>query len=390
MPSTNASHPNFTVIVNWKERGFGCSKVCSYCNWRSSPLLPNGPQSPAAVSAFISQCKKSFITISGGGDPLYRFDENHSSLDAMSNTIKSHGFKVRIITREIQHVEKLKGLADYVSVSLDDEVLQALPTYQHRWEGIDVEFSLVLPPLPSPDLIALKPQYAGLRSRLGRRLVLRENFNSIFPLDPKQMSFGHSGIVCVPKSLCLNSRYLSTIDCTGHDIVQDNSALAGYLMNHPDVFLFGGFVKHLVAPSVHLEYGDIDAIITDPLVMTELTERFAFDFKSVSPEDSYPRYFLGKSVRAGKSLQLILMRSEVDAKRFIFNAQYGVDCVGCHQSFLFFEPSIGEVEIRRAIRTKTAEHVHRDRDLSLFQSDRNRIEQRHKAKLLKKGFTIHE
>ncbi len=390
MQPTYASHPNFTVIVNWKERGFGCSKACSYCNWRSSPLLPNGPQSPAAVSAFISQCEKSFITISGGGDPLYRFDENFSNLLAMADTIKAHGFKVRIITREVQHVEKLKGIADYVSISLDDEVLQSLPEYQHQWEGLDVEFSLVLPPLPSTDLIALKPQYAALRSRLGRRLVLRENFNSIFPLDPRQMSFGHSGIVCVPKSLCLNSRYLSTIDCTGHDIVQDNAALAGYLMDHPDVFLFGGFVKHLIAPSVHLEYGDIDAIITDPLVMTHLTERFAFDFKSMSREDSYPRYFLGKSVRAGKQIQLILMHSESDGKRFIFNAQYGVDCVGCNQSFLFFEPTIGEVEIRRAIRTKTAQLVHRDRDMGLFQPDRDRIEQRHKLKLLKKGFIINE
>lgn len=387
MPSTYSSHSNFTVIVNWKERGFGCSKVCSYCNWRSSPLLPNGPQSAEHVSSFIRQCKKHFITISGGGDPLYRFEENRSNLVSMANTIKAHGFRVRIITREVQHVEKLKGIADYVSISLDDEVLHALPIYQQQWKGIDVEFSLVLPPLPPTDLITLKPQYAALRSRLGRRLVLRENFNSIFALDPKQMTFGHKGIVCVPKSLCLNSRYLSTMDCTGHEIVQDNSALAGCLMNHPEVFLFGGFVKHLIAPSVHLEYGDIDAIVTNPSVMTHLTKQFAFDFKSVSPEGSYPRYFMGKSVRSGKTIQLILMHSEADAKRFIINAQYSVDRVGYSRGF-FFDPAIGETAIRHAIHTKSAKLVQGPRDMHLFHADRSQIEARHKSKLIKKGFVI--
>lgn len=253
-PIASVTHPNFTIIVNWKAKGFGCSKVRSYCNWRGSPLLPHGPQSPTAVSAFISQCKKSFITISGGGDPLYKFADNHEALRSMVGTIKEHGFKVRIITREVQYVAKLKGIVDHVSISLDDEVLRTLEAHSLQWAGMDVEYSLVLPPLPTENLIALKPQYAALYKVLGRRLVLRENFNSIFPVAPEAMSFGHSGIVFVPKALCLNSRYLSTIDCSGHDIVQDNAALTGFLMDHPDAYLFGGFVKHLIDPVVHLEY----------------------------------------------------------------------------------------------------------------------------------------
>lgn len=383
----HAHHPNFTVIVNWKEKGFGCAKACSYCNWRSSPLLPRGTQSPEAVSAFIHQCKKSFVTISGGGDPLYRFEDNHSTLLAMVNTIKAQNFKVRIITRELQHVAKLKGIADHVSISLDDDVLQTIRDYRHQWDGIDIEFSLVLPPLPITNLVALKPQYAALRTLLGRRLVLRENFNSIFPLVPTLMSFGHNGIVFVPKSLCLSSRYLSTIDCTGHAIVQDNAALAEFLMNHPEVFLFGGFAKHLMDPTTHLEYSDIDVIALNSKVMDTLAEKFAFKFKGVSPEDSYPRYFLGKSVRAGKSIQLVLMQSEADARKFIFNAQYTVDRFGYSRGF-FFDPSIGEAEICNAIHTKTAQLVQGPRNMDLFHMDRHLIEQRHKSKLLKKGFSI--
>lgn len=387
MVSPSTASPNFTIIVNWKEKGFGCAKACSYCNWRSSPLLPQGAQSPEAVSAFIRQCKKSFITISGGGDPLYRFEDNYSSLLSMADTIKTQGFKVRIITREVQHVAKLKGIANHVSISLDDEVMQTLDQYRHLWTGIDIEFSIVLPPLPEKELLALKPQYSALRTLLGQRLVLRENFNSIFPLDPKLMTFGHQGIVFVPKSLCLNSRYLSTIDCTGHDIVQDNAALIGYLMNHPDAFLFGGFVKHLIDPLVHLEYSDIDIITTSMTVMDALSEQFAFTFKETSSDENYPRYFMGKSVRAGKSIQVILMNSASDARKFILNAQYTVDRVG-YNCGLFFDPSVGETTIRQAIHTKSAMLVQGQRNMDLFYTDRQYIEQRHKSKLIKKGFVI--
>lgn len=389
IPTTK--HTNFTIIVNWKERGFGCAKACTYCNWRGSPLLPQGAQSAAEVSAFIRQCRKSFITISGGGDPLYRFDDNFPALLAMSDTIKAGGYKVRVITREVQHVAKLKGIADHVSISLDDDVRQMLDGQQFLRDdtglNLDIEFSLVLPPLPMADLLELKPQYAALQKRLRRRLVLRENFNSIFPVDAAIMSFGHSGIVFVPKSLCLSSRYLSIIDCTGHEIVQDNAALATFLLANSDVVLFGGFVKHLMAPAVHLEYNDIDVIALNSGVMDSLVSEFGFAFREVSPEDVYPRYFLGKSMRAGKSIQLILMHSAADAKKFIFNAQYGVDRVGFNRGF-FFDPLIGEDAIHEAIHNKVARPAPGTCSMVFFQPDRLQVEQRHKSKLIKKGFLI--
>lgn len=391
MSISATKHVNFTIIVNWKERGFGCAKACAYCNWRGSPLLPQGAQSSDDVTAFIRQCMKSFITISGGGDPLYRFDENFPALLSMSGAIKAEGYKVRVITREVQYVAKLNGIVDHVSISLDDDVLQLLDDHLQLWDSaglnVDIEFSLVLPPLPMADLLELKPQYAALHKRLRRRLVLRENFNSIFPVDTAGMSFGHSGIAFVPKSLCLSSRYLSTIDCTGHEIVQDNAALAVFLMAHPDAYLFGGFVRHLIDPAVHLEYNDIDVIALSMGVMDALACQFGFTFKEVSPEGAYPRYFMGKSVRAGKSIQLILMDSAADAKRFIFNAQYAVDRVGFNKGF-FFDPLIGEDAIHEAIHNKVAQAVPGSRSMDLFQPDRSLVEQRHKSKLIKKGFLI--
>ncbi len=420
MPHPSA--PNFTIITNWKAKGFACAKVCSYCNWRQSSLLPHGLQSDEAILAFIRQCTKSFITISGGGDPLYRLNDNLPALRHLCDLIHGEGFRVRIITREVDQLHRVAGLADYVSLSLDADVLrwgsENLKTWKSgnltnsdgpdlepspRWgaeklktwksenltnsSGPDLEFSLVLPPLPMPDLLALKPQYAALRQQLGTRLVLRENFNSIFPFDPEAMSFGHQGIVIVPKSVCLNSRYLATVDCTGHQIFQDHAPLAAYLMNHSSVYLFGGFVKHLIAPAVHLEYADIDVIATDAEVMTTLAATFGYRFIELSNEGDYPRYFQGRSTRAGKPIQLLLMHSSEDAEKFVFNAQYDIDRIGYHQGFLI-DPFMNLEEIKKSISQKQARLLDAPRQLDLFHPQRKMIEQKHKAKLLAKGFMI--
>jgi hypothetical protein len=382
---------NFTIIVNWKKKGFGCAKVCSYCNWRDSPLLPHGAQSTKDISAFIKQCDKSFITISGGADPLYKFEDYGPQLLAMIRTVKEHGFKVRIITREVQHVAKLKGIVDYVSISLDPDVLAEIGRYQQEWVGIDIEYSLVLPPLPTAAVVWLKPQYLALYGQLGKRLVLRENLNSIFPLDFSQLVFGHSGIMFVTKALCLASRYLTTVDSVGHDLVQDGERLANYLINERRLHLFGGFVKHLINPSVHPEYSDIDMIALDADVMRILGREFAYTFKDVSESaTSFPRYFLGKSTRAGKTLQLILMNAPADAAKFIAGAQYDVDRVTFSNGQFNFDSIVGEQAIKHAINTKQARLLDDDRDVSLFSGNRPLVEQRHKIKLLRRGFTINE
>ena len=383
--------PNFTIIVNWKSKGFGCAKVCSYCNWRDSPFLPHGAQNASSVSAFLQQCKKPFVTISGGADPLYRFDEYGEQLLALIDQVKGHGFKVRLITRELQHIGRLRGLVDQVSISLDEEVLAALPTYRKDWHGMDLEYSLVLPPLPTQDIHRLKPQYAALHRRLGTRLVLRENLNSIHPLDLAELSFGHSGIVFVSKALCLSSRYLTTVDCVGHELIQDQESLARYLMNDPSIVLFGGFVKHLVNPTLHMEYADLDVIALDAGAMQVLSDRFGFSFSETSPPgSSYPRYFLGKSTRAGKSLQVVLMNLTADALQFVMNAQYDGDRVAFSNGQFHFDREVGEARTRDAINTRHFDIPMGTRDMHLFNHNRPLIEQRHKLKLLRKGFIINE
>lgn len=383
-------HPNFSIVVNWKSKGFGCAKACRYCTWRDSSLLPHGAQSAETVSAFVRQCKKRFVTISGGADPLYKFEEYKDQLWTMISTIKEEGFKVRIITREIAHIEKLRHVVDFFSVSLDDEVLAAVDGYRNQWHGLDLEYSLVLPPLPTAEIAKLKPQYASLHRRLGRRLVLRENLNSIFPLDLKQLSFGHRGIAFVPKRLCLAGRYLSTIDCDGNNIVQDNEALARCLMTDPRIYLFGGFAKHLVDPVQTMEYGDIDMVTTASNVIPELEAQFGYRFVEMSQATNNPRYFIGKSTKAGKSIHLVLIGSEAEARLFVNNAQYDIDRFYYNAGKFVPAPGLSMDSIRHAIANKKATLTEESRYMGLYAKSRVHVEQKHKAKLLTKGYMVIE
>lgn len=389
---------NFTIIVNWKARGFGCRKVCSYCTWRDSPYLPHGPQSSDAIVRFLSQCQKSFVTISGGADPLYKFEENQVHLLDMISTIRQQGYMVRVITREIEHVAKLKGLVDCVSISLDAEVLEGLPHYVDTWKGMHIECSLVLPPLPTESLLTLQPQYRAIYHQLNQMgqagtwcklLVLRENLNSIFKLDMAKLSFSHAGIALVSRATCLNGRYLTTECSAGHTLIQDNANLASYLMSQADLVLFGGFVKHVINPVLH-DYDDIDLIALNYPALQKIERLFGYQFKEVSASTSYPRYFIGKSSKAGKTLQVILLNSKAEAMQFVHHAQYDVDRVALSQGEFYFDQAVGEAAVRNAIATKHVRRIPSEKRFWLFHQDRVQIEKKHQIKLVKKGFSIIE
>jgi hypothetical protein len=380
-------NPNYTILVNWgvgkpNPRGFGCAKACDYCNWRGWSRLPYQAQSSQQVAAFIASCRKSTVSISGGAEPLYRLNENMPKLLAMIGVIRDHGLQTRVITREVQHVAKLDRIADRFSISLDAGVLADLPRYQHEWTGMDVEYSLVLPPLPTEQLQPLMPQYTALHRRLGRRLVLRENLNSLFAVDFSRLSAGHRGIVFVPKSLCLAGRYLATQEWRGHEILLDHQKLFEHLMNDPRIHIFGGAVKHMLSATVHSEF---------TAALQPLQERFGYQFREVSGEaTSYPRYYLGKSNRAGKSIHLVLLKTSADARRFILSAQYDIDRVGYSNGRFYFDDQVSETSIRQALQRKHATAVDGPRDLTLFSANRPSIEARHRIKLVRRGFAIHD
>jgi hypothetical protein len=149
-------------------------------------------------------------------------------------------------------------------------------------------------------------------------------------------------------------------------------------------------VKHLINPTEHPTFTDIDAIATSQKVAQQLSSDFGYRFINVSRRGQYPRYKLGKSSSHREVFQLLEMENETDAKAFIYNAQYDIDRVAVSNQQLHFAPTINENAALRGIDEKVARRVPGPRDLRFFSPYRRQIEQRHKLKLIRKGFTVHE
>jgi len=116
---------NYSVIVNHgDENNFGCSRRCAYCNWQR---LKKFGKSLPDISDENFENAKSYITISGGGDPLWS-GNNDSVMDYIPfllEQIVAKGYKPRIITRELANFKRIKeetGINIYLSLSYDEIV----------------------------------------------------------------------------------------------------------------------------------------------------------------------------------------------------------------------------------------------------------------------------
>lgn len=169
----------------------------------------------------------------------------------------------------------------------------------------------------------------------------------------------------------------------------ETDRLVRWLKNSPRTYIFGGLLKHIINPAIHPAFGDIDLIALDFDVMNGLRDEFGYVFREVSKSGCSPRYYLAKSPKASKLIQLILMRSHAEAMQFaIEGPQYDIDRAAFSDGRYYFDPLIGEAAIRHGITTKSARLVIAPRNLSHFAKHRPQIELRHRLKLLHKGFTI--
>lgn len=165
--------------------------------------------------------------------------------------------------------------------------------------------------------------------------------------------------------------------------------LVRYLMRAPNVYIFGGLLKHIVCPTAHPHFTDIDLIAIDCRELGRIQDAFDYVFRELPRIGAGPRYFIGKSRRTEKVIQLVLMRSHVQAIQFaIEGPQYDIDRAAFGNRRFYFDAAIGEEAIRHAIRTKRASRVTASRHLTHYAPHRPQIEQRHKLKLMRKGFTV--
>lgn len=169
----------------------------------------------------------------------------------------------------------------------------------------------------------------------------------------------------------------------------DTGQLVRYLMRLPNVYIFGGLLKHIICPTVHSDYTDIDLIAIDREALDRIRDDFDFVFRELPRIGNGPRYFIGKSQRTDIVIQLVLMRSHRHAIQFaIEGPQYDIDRAAFSNGQFYFDADIGADAIRNAVRTRKASRVSAPHSMTHFAPHRPQIEQRHKLKLMRKGFTI--
>lgn len=85
------------------------------------------------------------------------------------------------------------------------------------------------------------------------------------------------------------------------------------------------------------------------------------------------------------------MRSHAEAMQFAVDGpQYDTDRIALRENAYYFDPVIGEAPILHAINNKRASLVKGPRNMRYFAKRRLQIEQRHRLKLIQKGFVIIE
>ena len=89
--------PNISIITN-----FGCRTNCWYCIWKNHPLKDVYLKTDwIKLTDFLTQYKdKGKVSVSGGGDCLYRYDLYESWWDRLFSVCKEFGFKIDVHSRE--------------------------------------------------------------------------------------------------------------------------------------------------------------------------------------------------------------------------------------------------------------------------------------------------
>ena len=143
-----------SIILNFsdKDNPHGCRRKCSYCNWKTNPLAQETIYPEDNALGYYLVGHHGLITISGGGDPLYKYPEHNREVNKLINLLILHGRVVRVITREADYFDELQQMFPYVlgSFSIDsfDEI--------HDIDNPFLEYSIVLTPEIVKEVIVTK------------------------------------------------------------------------------------------------------------------------------------------------------------------------------------------------------------------------------------------
>ena len=109
---------NRSVIVNFAddETRFGCRFRCKFCSWRERAIEAGDiAPSRAGLEKFLEGFAGYKVTISGGGDPLFKLDQNWTRLHELIGWIHELGFLAEVVTKETVLVENVLNWSGLVA-----------------------------------------------------------------------------------------------------------------------------------------------------------------------------------------------------------------------------------------------------------------------------------
>lgn len=385
---------NSTIVVNWKDNGFGCTETCSYCNWKTSKFLPNGCASDELIEEFVSNASKDFITISGGGEPLFELDKNYDRLKRIADIIHSHGKMVRCITRNVELIDNVLPFIDKFSISIDNKSGPLLEKLDGITKRKYIEASIVLLPVDTQSIINMKGYFSKLRINLKLdKLILRENLNSFERInwDDKEL-YDNGRLMYVPRELCLGSEYLlENKVMTGYDMEHNSREILNVILpiiNNKQAFFFGSALRVFLNSRIYSEFNDYDLIVIGKSI-NDIPQILDYEFKLESDPNRKPQYYSGKSKhKNAKKINIILVESELEAKFILNSGEFNIDKIYMFGDKVYNFDKLGQqfnFGDRIASRDVSI-------PLELWKDDINRKRSltNHRVKLLRQNFILKE
>jgi hypothetical protein len=131
---------NRSIIVNMAddETRFGCRFKCKFCSWRdrateAGDIFP----SKEGVVRFLDGFRGYKVTISGGGDPLFKLEQNWPRMHQLIEWIHELGFLVEVVTKETHIVKNTLEASPMLAAKRPGmtEVIQRIDQYSLSYES---------------------------------------------------------------------------------------------------------------------------------------------------------------------------------------------------------------------------------------------------------------
>ena len=131
-----------SIILNFSDENnpHGCKRKCSYCNWKSNPLAQQKIYPDWKVLDKYLEDHSGFITLSGGGDPLYNYEQNKEEVHKLIDYLYDKKLFVRVITRERDNYYKLREKYPYILGSFSIDSFEEIIITDDEF----IEYSIVL------------------------------------------------------------------------------------------------------------------------------------------------------------------------------------------------------------------------------------------------------